>query len=57
MKEVINNKNKFKLKYWFAMLYVHGKKFMTGSVFTYQSLSKDFIFYSFIKISRTFRKQ
>ena len=49
MKEVINNNNKYKLKYWFAMLYIHGK-FMTGPVFTYQSLSEDFIFYQFIKI-------
>ena len=33
MKEVINNNNKYKLKYWFAMLYIHGRKFMIGSVF------------------------
>ena len=38
MKEVINNKNKHKLKYWFAMLYIHGRKFMVGSVFSYQGL-------------------
>ena len=42
MNEVINN-NKYRLKYWFAMLYIHGRKFMIGSVFTYQRLSKDFI--------------
>ena len=40
MNEVINNK--YKLKYWFAMLYIHGRKFMIGSVFTYQRLSKDY---------------
>ena len=34
MKAVINNNNKYKLKYSFAMLYIHGRKFMTGSVFT-----------------------
>ena len=39
MNEVINS-NKYKLKYWFAMLYIHGRKFMIGSVFTYQSLIK-----------------
>ena len=39
--EVINN-NKYRLKYWFAMVYIHGKKFMIGSLFTYQRLSKDF---------------
>ena len=44
MKEVINNYNKYKLKYWFAMLYIHGRKFMIGSVFTLQTLSKDFVF-------------
>ena len=44
MKEVVNNGNKYKLKYWFAMLYTHGKKFMIGSMFTLQNLSKDFIF-------------
>ena len=33
MKEVINNNSKYKLKYWFAMLYIHGRKFMIGSVF------------------------
>ena len=49
MNEVINN-NKYKLKYWFAMLYIHGRKFMIGSVFTYQRLSKDFILCYFIKI-------
>ena len=35
MKEVIDNNNKYKLKYWFAMLYIHERKFMIGSVFTY----------------------
>ena len=35
MKEVIVNNNKYKLKYLFAMLFVHGRKFMIGSVFTY----------------------
>ena len=40
MNEVINN-NKYKLKYWFAVLYIHGRKCMIGSVFTYQRLSKD----------------
>ena len=30
MNEVINN-NKYKLKYWFAMLYIHGRKCMIGS--------------------------
>ena len=49
MNEVVNN-NKYKLKYWFAMLYIHGRKFMIGSVFTYQRLSKDFILCYFIKI-------
>ena len=49
MNEVINN-NKYKLKYWFAMLYIHGRKFMVGSVFTYQRLSKDFILCYFVKI-------
>ena len=49
MNEVINN-NKYKLKYWLAMLYIHGRKFMIGSVFTYQRLSKDFILCYFIKI-------
>ena len=49
MNEVINN-NKYKLKYGFAMLYIHGRKFMIGSVFTYQRLSKDFILCCFIKI-------
>ena len=44
MKEVNNNDNKHKLKYWFAMLYMHGRKFMIGSVFALQRLSKDFIF-------------
>ena len=43
MKEVINNYNKYKLKYWFAMLYIHGRKFMIGSVFTYQRLSEDYL--------------
>ena len=32
MKEIINI-NKYKLKYWFAMLYIHGRKFIIGSVF------------------------
>ena len=49
MNEVINN-NKYKLKYWLAMLYIHGRKFMIGSVFNYQRLSKDFILCYFIKI-------
>ena len=49
MNEVINN-NKYKVKYWFAMLYIHGRKFMIGSVFTYQRLSKNFILCFFIKI-------
>ena len=49
MNEVINN-NKYKLKYWFAMLHIHGRKFMIGSLFTYQRLSKDFILCYFIKI-------
>ena len=44
MKEVKNNDNKHKLKYWFAMLYIHGRKFMIDSVFTLPRLSKDFIF-------------
>ena len=41
MKEVINNNNKYKLKF-----YVYGRKFkfMNGHVFTYQRLSNDFIF-------------
>ena len=46
MKESINNNN----KYWFAMLYTHVRKFMIGSMFTYQRFSKDFIFCYFIKI-------
>ena len=49
MNEVINN-NTYKLKYWFAMLYIRGRNFMTGSVFTYQRLRKDFILCYFIKI-------
>ena len=49
MNEVINN-NKYKLKHRFAMLYIHKRKFLIGSVFTYQRLSKDFIFCCFIKI-------
>ena len=32
MNKVINN-NKYKLKYWFAMLYIHGRKFMIGCVY------------------------
>ena len=44
MKEVINNNNKGKLKFWFSILYIQGRKFMFGPVFTYQGLSKDFIF-------------
>ena len=44
MKEVINNNNKYKLKYFFAMLYIHGREFLIGSVFTCQRLSKDIIF-------------
>ena len=44
MKEVIINNNKYKLKDWFAMVDVHGRKFMVGFVFTYQRLNKDFIF-------------
>ena len=32
------------------MLYEHGRKFMIDSVFTYQRLSKDFIFCYFFKI-------
>ena len=42
MNEVISN-DKYKVKYWFAMLYIHRRKFMIGSVFTYQRLSKDFM--------------
>ena len=42
MKEVINNNSKYKLKYWFAMLYILKRKFMIGSMFTYQRLSKDY---------------
>ena len=49
MNEVINN-NKYKLKYWFAMLYIYGRKFMIGSVFTYQRLSEDVILCYLIKI-------
>ena len=41
MKEVINNNNKYK---WFAMLYMHGRKFMIVSVFTYQGLVKTSFF-------------
>ena len=33
MKEVINNNNKYKLKYWFAMLYIDGWKFIIDPVF------------------------
>ena len=44
MKKVIINNNKYKLKDWFAILYIHGRKFMINSVFTSQRLSKDFIF-------------
>ena len=33
MKEVINNNNKYKLKYWFAMLYIYARKFMIGCVY------------------------
>ena len=43
MKEVNNNNNKHKLKNWFVVFYIHGRKFMIGSVFTYQRLSKDFL--------------
>ena len=50
MKEVINNNNEYKLKFWLSMLYMHGRKFMIGPVFTYQKLNKDFIFCLFIKI-------
>ena len=38
MKEFINNSNKYKLKIWLLMLYIHGRKFMIGPVFTYQRL-------------------
>ena len=31
--EVINNNNKYKVKHWLAMLYIHGRKFMIDSVF------------------------
>ena len=51
MKEVINNNNKCKLKYWFAMLYIHCGKFMTGSVFTYQRL---IYFIDLLKFGRRF---
>ena len=51
MKEVINNNNKCKLKYWFAMLYIHCGKFMTGSVFTYQRLT---YFVDLLKFGRRF---
>ena len=45
MKGFINNNSRYKLIYWFAILYIHGKKFILGSVFTYKRLSsKDFIF-------------
>ena len=48
MKQVINNNNKYKLKYWFAMLYLNLRKlrkFMIGFAFTYQQrLSKYLIF-------------
>ena len=44
MKEVVNNNNKYRLNYWFVMPYIHGRKFMIGSVFTLQRLSKHFIF-------------
>ena len=47
MNEVINN-NKYELKCWFALRYIHGRKFMIGTVFTYQRLSKDFILCYFI---------
>ena len=44
MKEVINSNNKYKLKNWFAMIYMHRRKFKIGSVFTHHRFSKDFIF-------------
>ena len=37
MKEVINNSNKYKLKFWLSMFYIHGRKFMIGPVFPYQN--------------------
>ena len=38
MKAVINNNNKYELEYCFAMLYMHGRKFMIVSLFTNQRL-------------------
>ena len=51
MKAVIDNNNKCELKNWFAMLYIHGRKFMIGSLFTYQRLSKDIKILALIFVS------
>ena len=40
MKEVINDNNKYK---WYAMLYIHGRKFMIPCVYL-SRLSKEFTF-------------
>ena len=44
MKEVTNNNNKYKPKFWLSISNIHGRKFMIGPVFTFEGLSKDFIF-------------
>ena len=49
MNEVVNN-NKYNLKYWFAMFYVNGRKFIIGSMVTLERLSIDFIYCYLIKI-------
>ena len=41
MKEVLNNNNNYKIKYWLAILYINGRKFMI--VFSLQRLSKEFV--------------
>ena len=54
MNEVVNN-NKYKLKYWFGMLYTHVGKFMIGYMFTNQRLSKDFILFLYQNLGTNFR--
>ena len=55
MKKVINNNNKYKLKFWFSMLYIHGRKFMFGPVFNYQGLSKDYFLLIYQNLGADFR--
>ena len=53
MNEVINN-NKYKLKYCFAMLYIHGRKFMIDSVFLIKGLVKTLFYVTLSKFGRQF---